>query len=154
MGCIEGSLDLCGLVTVETDTGEDLPDLSGEPSESLISLECASNKPTAFILLDPTAGAAFAPSIITLPPICNRLRGLNEVEFVVETTLSVGLPGRSIADATKGATGVEGVGNGIAAEATEAGGDGMVDGTETRGELEAGTGDKAPLGSFGECVCP
>ncbi len=94
MGWTEENLDRCVLVTVEVEIGEDLPDLSGDPSESLKSFECASNSPTAFILLDPTAGAALAISII-FPPICNRLRGLNDVELAVETTLSVGLPGRS-----------------------------------------------------------
>ena len=41
----------------ESEVGEDLPDLSGEPSDLI--LEAASNSPVAFAFELPTAGAAF-----------------------------------------------------------------------------------------------
>jgi hypothetical protein len=67
------------------------------------------------------------------------------VEFVVETTLSVGLPGRSIIDP-------EGIvkGYGITAETTDGGGEGIVEAAEARGELGLGIGDKMFFGSRGE----
>jgi hypothetical protein len=144
IGCIDGCLDLCGRIAVTTETGEDVPDLSGDPSLFLNNFECASNNPTAIVLLEPTAGAAFVPSKITLPLSCIRLRGLNDVEFAVETTLSVGLPGRSIVEPMEGIKGPGGTGYGIPAEVTEAGGEGTI-GAETRGELGAGMGDLASL---------
>jgi len=58
---------------------------------------------------------------MTLPLSCIRLRGLNDVEFTVESMLPAGLPGRSM---------VEGVmdsgtsGCGIATEETEGEGKG------------------------------
>jgi len=41
----------------ESEVGEDLPDLSGEPSDLI--LEAASSSPVAFAFELPTAGAAF-----------------------------------------------------------------------------------------------
>jgi hypothetical protein len=70
--------------------GDDLPDRSGDSSES--SLECASSRPVALVLEEPIAGAAFWPSVL---PTCNRLKGRKLWELAVETTDSVGLPGRS-----------------------------------------------------------
>ena len=64
---MDGTRDRCAPRTVPaTDTGDDLPDLSGEPSERI--LEVDSKCPVAFALDDPTAGAAFWPSIL---PTCN-----------------------------------------------------------------------------------
>ena len=44
------------------------------------------------VLEDPTAGAAFWPSVL---PTCSRLGGPRETELVVEMIDSVGLPGRA-----------------------------------------------------------
>lgn len=41
----------------DIDIGEDLPDLSGEPSERI--LECASKSPVALAFDEPMSGAAF-----------------------------------------------------------------------------------------------
>ena len=112
---------------------------------SLKNFECASNNPTAFVLLDPTAGAALAPSRMTLPLSCIRLRGLSE--FAVETMLSAGLPGRSIVEVVGGVVGPGKTGCGIATEETEGEGGGMIDVAETGGVLEVGTGDIAFLAS-------
>jgi len=46
----------------------------------------------ALVLEDPTAGAAFWPSVL---PTCSRLAGPREIELVVEMIDSVGLPGRA-----------------------------------------------------------
>jgi hypothetical protein len=75
--------------------------------------------------------------------------------LVVETTLSVGLPGRSTCGDTEGGTdGIDD--NGIAADATDAGGEGIVVvGAKARGEPEegiVGIGEIIFLGSLGECV--
>lgn len=70
-----------------TETGDDLPDLSGEPSRSF---GCDSNKPVAFALDDPTAGSAFWPSVL---PTCSRCA--RKDELAPEVTESVGLLGRS-----------------------------------------------------------
>jgi len=53
---------------------------------------------------------------MTLPLSCIRLRGLNDVEFTVETILPAGLPGRSMVEGVidSGTTGC-----GIATEETE-----------------------------------
>jgi len=111
---------------------------------SLKNFECASNNPTAFVLLDPTAGAALAPSRMTLPLSCIRLRGLSE--FAVETMLSAGLPGRSIVEVVGGVVGPGKTGCGIATKETEGEG-GMIDVAETGGVLKVGTGDIAFLAS-------
>lgn len=87
MGNCEGIRALgCRKVT-DIDIGDDLPDSSGDAKS-----ECASNNPCAVILLDPIAGAALEPSAL---PTCSRLKGFNETEAVVDTTLSVGLGGLS-----------------------------------------------------------
>ena len=39
--------------------GEDLPEMSAEPTPSSLNLECGSKTPATFILEEPTAGAAF-----------------------------------------------------------------------------------------------
>ena len=57
-------------------------------SPSTIVLPGASRRPTAFVLMEPIAGASLAPSA---EPILNR--GRIDTEFVVDTTDSVGLPG-------------------------------------------------------------
>jgi len=75
----------------DTDTGDDRPERSEEPSER--SLVGASRSPVAFVLDEPIAGAAFWPSVL---PTCNRLNGRNVKELAVDTTDSVGLFGRSI----------------------------------------------------------
>jgi len=84
-------------------------------------------------LLDPTAGAALAHSGMTLPLSCIRLRGLNDVEFTVETRLSAGLPGRSIVEAVEGVTVPGKPGCGIATEETEREGKGIEGTAEIRG---------------------
>lgn len=76
------------------------------------------------------------------------------MEFAVETTLSVGLPGRSKVDVMEGVVGIAAEGYGIAADTTDAGGDGIVEGAETRGELGVGIGDIMPFGSLGEWEWP
>jgi hypothetical protein len=78
----------------DIDIGDDLPERSGESSADR-NFECASSKPVAFILEDPTAGAAFCPS----PPACSILNGRKVAEFAVDRTDSVGLPGRSNVEA-------------------------------------------------------
>ena len=60
----------------------------GEWSPSTDMRLGASRRPTAFILVCPMAGAAFALS--TVPML---KRGRTDTEFVVETMDSVGLPG-------------------------------------------------------------
>lgn len=70
--------------------GDDLPDRSDDGSER--SFECASSTPVALVFDEPTAGAAFCPSVF---PTCNRLKGRKFSELAVETIDSVGLPGRS-----------------------------------------------------------
>lgn len=77
------------LVIPAAETGVVLPDTSGETSERMRG---ASKTPMAFVFDDPTAGAAFCPSVL---PICKRTGERNVNEFVVETTESVGLLGRS-----------------------------------------------------------
>ena len=79
----------CCRVTAAVDVGEDLPDRSGEHSERM--REGASRTPTAFVFDEPTAGAAFCPSVL---PTWSRC-GTRSAEFVVDTTESVGLLGRS-----------------------------------------------------------
>ena len=66
------------------DTGEDLPDLSGDASRSF---GCDSSTPVAFALDDPTAGAAFS-----MLPICSRCAVPRNAE---DATDSVGLAGLS-----------------------------------------------------------
>lgn len=69
------------------DAGEVMPErsfrisLGGRPG--------ASSKPTALVRTEPTAGAAFTPSI---EPTLKR--GLRDIEFDVERIDSVGLGGR------------------------------------------------------------
>lgn len=85
-----GSDDTRGLwkfLTVET--GVVLPEISGESSARMRG---ASRTPTALVLEDPTAGAAFCPSVL---PTCRRSGMRSAKEFVVETMESVGLLGRS-----------------------------------------------------------
>jgi len=87
---MSGSDDTRGLwkfLTVET--GVVLPEISGEISARMRG---ASRTPTAFVLEDPTAGAAFCPSVL---PTCRRSGMRSTEEFVVETIESVGLLGRS-----------------------------------------------------------
>lgn len=72
------------------EVGEDRPERSGEHSERM--REGASRTPTAFVLDDPTAGAAFCPSVLPTWILCGVR---SAAEFVVDTTESVGLPGRS-----------------------------------------------------------
>ncbi len=72
------------------DRGVDLPDGSGEPSDRIFAW--VSNTPATFVLKDPTAGAAFWPSML---PICKRLDGRMVVEFAADSTDSEGLTGRS-----------------------------------------------------------
>lgn len=72
-----------------TDTGEERPDLSGEPSRNL---GCDSSKPVAFALEDPTAGRAFWLSML---PMCSRCTAPRKDELAAEATDSVGLAGRS-----------------------------------------------------------
>jgi len=57
---------------------------------------------------------------MTLPLSCIRLRGLNDVEFTVETMLPAGLPGRSMVGVIDSGT----TGCGIATEETEGEGKG------------------------------
>jgi hypothetical protein len=71
-----------------TETGDDLPDLSGEPSRNF---GCDSNSPVAFALEDPTAGAAFS-----ILPTCKRFTAPRNAEFAAEATESVGLGGLSM----------------------------------------------------------
>jgi hypothetical protein len=54
--------------------------------------EGASRTPTAFMFDDPTAGAAFCPSVLPTWSLCGTR---STDEFVVDTTESVGLLGRS-----------------------------------------------------------
>jgi hypothetical protein len=75
----------------DMDTGEDLPDSSGEPSDSSL-LEGVSKSPVALALDEPMAGAAFWPVV---PPTCSPSTARMADEFDVETIDSVGLPGRS-----------------------------------------------------------
>ena len=79
--------------------GDDLPERSGEPSERIRG--GASSTPTAFVLDDPTAGAAFCPSILPIWSLCGAR---SASECVVDTTESVGLPGRSCALGGRGAS--------------------------------------------------
>ena len=91
MGNSDGTLCLCTPRMVPAvEKGDDLPDRSGEPSERIF--EGASRRPVALVLDDPTAAAAFWPSVL---PTCNRCGGRSEDEFVCEMTESVGLPGLS-----------------------------------------------------------
>lgn len=86
--------DIRGLLTPlavpAIEFGDDLPDRSGEPSIRI--LDGASSKPTAFALDEPTAGAAFCPSVLPTCSLCTvrRVDGL-----VADITESVGLLGRS-----------------------------------------------------------
>ena len=50
------------------DTGDDRPDLSGEPSD--LNLDEGSKRPTAFARDDPTAGAAFWLSVLPRWILC------------------------------------------------------------------------------------
>ena len=77
-------------VTNAVEVGDDLPDRSGEHSERM--RDGASRTPTAFAFDDPTAGAAFCPSVL---PTWSRCGARSANEFVVESTDSVGLLGRS-----------------------------------------------------------
>lgn len=70
--------------------GDDRPERSGEHSERM--REGASSTPTAFALDDPTAGAAFCPSPLPTWSLCGAR---STSEFVVDSTESVGLLGRS-----------------------------------------------------------
>ena len=81
-----------GRIVADMDMGEARPELSEAKKSGEIGV-CASSKPVALALDEPTAGAAFCDS--TPPVICIRLNGRKEVEFAVETTDSVGLLGRS-----------------------------------------------------------
>ena len=72
------------------DIGDDLPDKSGDSSDER-SLEWASSSPVAFVFDEPTAGAAFCPSL----PIWSMVNGRKVAELAVDRTDSVGLPGRS-----------------------------------------------------------
>lgn len=74
------------------ETGDDLPDLSGDPSDR--NFDKGSNKPTALALEDPTAGAAFWPSVLPTCSLCIPPRNA-AAEFVFDSTDSVGLPGLS-----------------------------------------------------------
>ena len=95
MGNDEGIRCLCTPLTVPaTEIGDVLPDRSGEPSECI--LEGASRSPVALVLEDPTAGAAFWPSVL---PTSNRCPVRNVSEFDAEITDSVGLLGRFEVDA-------------------------------------------------------
>jgi hypothetical protein len=78
------------LAVPASEIGDDLPDRSGEPSTRI--LDGASSKPTAIVLEEPTAGAAFCPSVL---PTCSRCAVRIVDELVVDTTESVGLLGRS-----------------------------------------------------------
>lgn len=80
-------------VTAAVEVGDDLPERSGEHSERM--REGASRTPTAFVFDDPTAGAAFCPSVLPTWSLCGTRRAN---EFVVDTTESVGLLGRSWAE--------------------------------------------------------
>jgi hypothetical protein len=71
------------------ETGDVLPDLSGEPSERIFDV--ASNSPIAFALDEPIAGAAF----VSVLPTCRRCNWRGAAGLVAEKTDSVGLPGRS-----------------------------------------------------------
>lgn len=86
MGAIEGLL--CPRIVPVADTGDVLPDLSGDPSDRIRAV--ASNNPVAFALLDPTAGAAF----VSVLPTCNRCNWRGCAEFVADSTDSGGLGGR------------------------------------------------------------
>lgn len=77
-------------VAAAVDVGDDLPERSGEQSERM--REGASRTPTAFVFDDPTAGAAFCPSVLPTWSLCGTR---STDEFVVEITESVGLLGRS-----------------------------------------------------------
>lgn len=77
------------LVAPTVETGVVLPDISGEASERLRG---ASKTPMAFVFDDPTAGAAFCPSVL---PICKRTGERSVSEFAAETIESVGLLGLS-----------------------------------------------------------
>lgn len=100
MGANDGTRSRCCPRTVPaTDCGEVLPERSGDPSERIRA--AASSKPVAFVFEDPIAGAAFWPSA---PPMCNRCIARKAVEFVVETTDSTGLTGRSNAAGRSGAS--------------------------------------------------
>lgn len=78
------------LAVPASEIGDDLPGCSGEPSARI--LDGASSNPTAFVLDEPTAGAAFCPSVL---PTCNRCTVRIVDELVLDTTESVGLLGRS-----------------------------------------------------------
>lgn len=67
------------------EAGDVCPDLSGDVSRIFV---CASNNPVALALDDPTAGAAFCPSILPMCNLCIPPR--ND-----EVTDSLGLLGRS-----------------------------------------------------------
>jgi hypothetical protein len=73
------------------DTGDDLPESSGDPSGRI--LDVASRSPVAFAFEEPIAGATFWPSVL---PTCNRCTAWNVDELEVETMDSVGLSGRSM----------------------------------------------------------
>jgi len=70
---------------------------------------------------------------MTLPVSCIRLRGLNDVEFTVETMLSAGLPGRSMVEVIEGVTDPGKAGCGIATEETEGEDKGITGTAEIRG---------------------
>lgn len=102
MGNREGIRGRGALTVPDKETGDDLPERSGDPPSDLI-LEAASSSPTAFALEDPIAGAAFWLSVL---PICSLCAGFKAKELVVETTDSVGLPGLSKAPGTSPAAAI------------------------------------------------
>ena len=72
------------LIVPDTETGEDRPEGSGDPSRSLL---CSSSKPVAFALDDPTAGAAFWLSVL---PMCNLCSTVGN-DVLADARDSVGL---------------------------------------------------------------
>lgn len=86
------AVDIRGRSSLRTvpvaETGEDRPDLAGEPS---LSFGCDSRRPVALAFDDPRAGSAFCPSML---PMCSRCTAPRNDEFAAEATDSVGLGGR------------------------------------------------------------